>query len=162
MIFIQEEGEEDKHEGENKNDTSEFRRTYEINEGASTSSADPENSMCNDVTNTNTDTDKNDKNGNSTSGSAKERFNKTNSTVTPLKKCSELTANVRYRIINIVRTNTKFGVGIRAEIADSNSPTGSSFVFLPSRHRNMSDADIEELNRQAIPKKGYIWFIREG
>ncbi|KAK3929432.1 ATP-dependent DNA helicase PIF6, partial [Frankliniella fusca] len=87
---------------------------------------------------------------------ARERFNNRNQQVTPLRKCSELIPGRRYQILEISRTNTQYGPAIRATIIDDRSPTGRSFVYLPTRFRSMSDEDICELNEQAKSGEAHL------
>lgn len=88
------------------------------------------------------------------SNDATGRFNRRNERVTPLRRCSELVVGQPYVVLSIARTNTQYGVAIRAELLDDRSPTGRSFVFLPVRFRDMPDADIQELNDKASTEHG--------
>ncbi len=92
---------------------------------------------------------------------ARERFNQRNQQVTPLRKCSELIPGRRYQILELSRSNTQYGPAIRATIIDDRSPTGRSFVYLPTRFRSMSDEDIAELNSQANTEEG-LYIVYNG
>lgn len=57
----------------------------------------------------------------------------------------------------MARTNTQYGTAIRAHIIDDQSATGTSFLYLPVRFRDMSDDDIAEINNKAqTPERVHV------
>ncbi|KAK3925309.1 putative membrane protein [Frankliniella fusca] len=62
-------------------------------------------------------------------GTFRDRFNRGNAQVIPLRRASELIVGQVYSIISVQRINTRFGPSLRAELVDDRSPVGRSFLF---------------------------------
>lgn len=93
-------------------------------------------------------------------GTFRERFNRRNQRVIPLRHASELIVGQLYTIVNMQRVNTKYGSSIRAELVDDRSPVNRSFLFLPTRFRDTSEDDLRQMNEAAAG--GQLFLVYRG